>query len=255
LEAKLVEEVINRQEYVEILGISIIKIKLNDMVSLLDEHVTNKQKAFVVTANPEIVLHAHENDEYGKCIKQATYVTADGIGVVKGAKILGESLPERVAGFDLFMKLLIKANERKQSIYLLGAEEHVLQKAMVEIQHQFPDLTIAGSQNGFFDWDSEALPNEIQQKKPDYVFVALGFPRQENWIASHFHNMDQGVFIGIGGSFDVLAGEVKRAPQIWQKMNLEWLYRLAKQPTRWRRMLALPRFAYKVIGEKWKQKS
>ncbi len=241
------------KKFVSILGVKFIHTDLDGMVAILADHVQKNEQAFVVTANPEIVLHAEQDPEYKNCIDQADYVTADGIGVVKAAGLLGTPLPGRVTGFDMFMKLLQLADEKSLSIYLLGAQEDVLKKASKNIGKQFPNVKIVGSHHGFFDWDDDQIPNEIKATKPDFVFVALGLPRQEKWIAQNINKFDKGVFMGIGGSFDVLAGTVQRAPEIWQKLNVEWLYRLVKQPSRWRRMLALPKFALKVVGQKVKR--
>lgn len=237
---------------VSILGIPFINITLDKMIARLDEHIYENNKAFVVTANPEIVLAANEDEGYKKAILKADYITADGIGIVKAANLLGKPLPERVTGFDMFMSLLQLANEKQYSIYLLGARDEVLQKAVAEIGDQFPQVNVVGSHHGFFDWKDSKIDDEIREKKPDMVFVALGLPRQEKWIYEKIDSFDKGVFMGIGGSFDVLAGEVKRAPEIWQKLNVEWLYRLLKQPSRFMRMLALPKFALKILKEKVK---
>ncbi|WP_147803788.1 WecB/TagA/CpsF family glycosyltransferase [Alkalicoccus halolimnae] len=250
---KLVTSVKQSIETVTLLGVPFVKTTLSDMAVTLAKHAESKEKAFVVTANPEIVLHTQNDREYHQAIEKATYVTADGIGIVKGARFMGHRLPERVTGFDLFMRLLGTANELGQSAYFLGAREAVLNKTLDTIHKEFPGLVIAGSHHGFFDWTSQEIAEEIKTKKPDYVFVALGFPLQEKWIARNFPEFDQGIFIGIGGSFDVLAGEVKRAPYIWQKWNVEWLYRLVKQPARCRRMAALPWFIFKVMKEKIKR--
>jgi N-acetylglucosaminyldiphosphoundecaprenol N-acetyl-beta-D-mannosaminyltransferase len=250
---KLVTSVKQSIETVTLLGVPFVNTTLSNMAVTLAKHAESKRKAFVVTANPEIVLHTQNDTEYQKAIESATYITADGIGIVKGARVMGHRLPERVTGFDLFMRLLATANELGQSAYFLGARENVLNKTLDTINKEFPGLVIAGSHHGFFDWTSQEIAEEIKSKKPDYVFVALGFPLQEEWIAQNFHKFDQGVFIGIGGSFDVVAGEVKRAPQIWQKWNVEWLYRLLQQPARCRRMAALPRFIFKVMEEKIKR--
>jgi N-acetylglucosaminyldiphosphoundecaprenol N-acetyl-beta-D-mannosaminyltransferase len=250
---KLVTTVKQCLETVTLLGVPFVNTTLSNMTLTLARHAESKEKAFVVTANPEIVLHTQDDEEYNKAIKSATYVTADGIGIVKGARFMGQRLPERVTGFDLFMRLLATANELGQSAYFLGAKETVLVRTLDTIKKEFPNITISGSHHGFFDWNSQDITEEIKEKKPDYIFVALGLPRQEKWIAQKFDEFDQGVFIGIGGSFDVVAGEVKRAPHVWQKWNVEWLYRLVKQPTRCKRMASLPRFVFKVMEEKLKR--
>ncbi|EKN68564.1 WecB/TagA/CpsF family glycosyltransferase [Schinkia azotoformans] len=237
-------------KFVSILGVNFINTNMKDMVERLKERMQSGQKGFVVTANPEIVMKALEDPTYKKYVEKADYVTADGIGVVKGAQILGKPLPERVAGYDLMRNLLTVLNEKKLKLYMLGAQEETIEKAVQTIKVEYPDLQIAGYHHGFFKWEDPAIINEIQETQPDLILVALGMPRQEKWIAEHIDHVEKGVFIGVGGSFDVIAGTVKRAPEFWQKLNLEWFYRLLKQPSRWRRMLALPHFALKVVGQK-----
>ncbi|WP_374723507.1 WecB/TagA/CpsF family glycosyltransferase [Calidifontibacillus erzurumensis] len=239
-----------QDKFVSILGVNFIHTTMKDMVTRLRERLLNEQKTFVVTANPEIVMKTLEDATYKKYVDQADYVTADGIGVVKGAQILGKPLPERVAGYDLMRNLLAVLNEEKLKLYMLGAQEETIEKAVETVKREYPNLQLVGYHHGFFNWEDPSIINEIKEKKPDLVLVALGVPRQEKWIAEHLEEVEKGVFIGVGGSFDVLAGTVKRAPEIWQKLNLEWFYRLLKQPSRWRRMLALPHFALKVFGQK-----
>lgn len=239
-------------KFVDILGVPFINTTRSEFVKLLDGHIEREEKAFVVTANPEIVMKAVEEPEYKGLLDRATYITADGIGVVKGAGLLGKPLPERVTGYDTMMDLLALGNEKKFKIFLLGAQQETIEKAIANIEKDYPNVEIVGSHNGFFDWDSQDIPNEIQEKKPDLVFVALGVPRQEKWIATNISRFEKGVFIGVGGSFDVIAGTVERAPEAWQKANVEWLYRLIKQPSRFGRMMALPRFAVKILTQKVK---
>jgi N-acetylglucosaminyldiphosphoundecaprenol N-acetyl-beta-D-mannosaminyltransferase len=240
-------------ERVDILGVSFINATQAGFVQKLVQDIEKNEKAFVVTANPEIVMKAVEEPEYKTLIDKATYVTADGIGVVKAAGMLGRPLPERVTGYDTMVSLLGHGNEKKFRIYLLGAQQETLDKAIANIRRDYPGIEIAGSHNGFFDWSSSEIQDEIARTEPDLVFVALGVPRQEKWIAENIDRFQKGVFIGVGGSFDVIAGTVERAPEIWQKANLEWFYRLVKQPSRWKRMLALPRFAMKIMSQKAKK--
>lgn len=232
------------------MGIPFLKIDQQNFVKLMQERAEAKEKTFVITANPEIVMQANENPELMKYIQKSTYVTADGIGVVKAASILGDELPGRVTGYDTLMALLRSGVSYK--MYLLGAQQETLTKTIENIHRDFPHIEIVGSHNGFFDWNNNTIAEEIKQTEPDFVFLALGVPRQEKWIYEHIDQFNHGIFIGVGGSFDVIAGTVKRAPLIWQKLNLEWLYRLLSQPSRWKRMLALPRFALKVFGMKLK---
>lgn len=241
-------------QFVKILGVPFINTTRAAFIQTLQQRIATKEKTFVVTANPEIVMRTLDDSDYKKTLERADFITADGIGVVKAAQLIGQPLPERVSGFDMMLDLLQVANEKQYRIFFLGAADHVLQDTLAKVKSEYPGVQIAGAQNGFFDWNDPVLPQMIKDSKPDLVFVALGFPRQENWIDSHLGQFSQGVFIGIGGSFDVFAGHVKRAPEAWQKLHLEWFYRLVKQPSRWKRMLVLPKFALTVIGRKAEHK-
>lgn len=232
---------------VMIMGIPFLHIDQKGFVSLIAERIKQKEKTFVITANPEIVMKAQEEPQFMGYVKKATYVCADGIGVVKAAQLLGDPLPERVTGYDSMVQLLEIGNEKRYKIFLLGAKNETLEKAIENIHATYPNVEIVGSQDGYFDWSSNNIAEKINKTQPDLVFVALGVPRQEKWISENLDKFGHGVFIGVGGSFDVIAGTVKRAPMIWQKLNLEWLYRLLSQPSRFGRMLALPRFAIKVL--------
>ena len=237
-------------KFVHILGVPFVNTSQKDFIDTLQKHIARQERTFVVTANPEIVMHSLEDQQYKGTLAKAQYITADGIGIVKAAAIIGEPLPERVSGYDLMLDLLEAADKNHSSIFFLGAAEEVLQQTVAKAKTDYPGIKIAGSHNGFFDWNDPLLPQQIKNAAPDIVFVALGFPRQEQWIGAHIEEFDKGIFIGIGGSFDVFSGTVKRAPELWQKMNLEWFYRLVKQPSRWKRMLVLPKFAATVIGRK-----
>lgn len=232
---------------VSILNVPFTYIDQQSFIVTLHEHIVDEEKAFVVTANPEIVMLAQREADFMRLLKEATYVTADGIGVVKAAQLLGEPLPERVTGFDTMMGLLELANDYHFSVFLLGASEDTLARAVKTIEKDFPNVHVAGSQHGYFS-DEEEVSEIVRAANADMTFVALGAPKQEAWIAKHIKTVDKGIFIGLGGSFDVLAGTVKRAPKMWQKLHLEWLYRLLKQPSRFKRMLDLPRFVFRVIG-------
>lgn len=236
---------------VDILGVEFISTTLVQLVSTLTSRLKNEEKTFIVTANPEIVMQSLQDEEYKQALDSANMVIADGIGVVIASKILNNPLPERVAGYDLMLKLLEVANNESYKVYLLGAEETVLAKTVSNIEKQYENVQIVGHHHGFFDSNNTEIPNQIKDLQPDLVFVALGVPRQEKWIYHNLEKMNKGIFIGVGGSFDVIAGNVKRAPELWQKLNLEWFYRLVKQPSRWKRMLALPQFIIKVFLKKF----
>lgn len=237
---------------VKIMDVPFLHIDQDSFVLLIDQRIQDKQKTFVVTANPEIVMAANENKNFMDLVLQADYVIADGIGVVKAAQLLNNPLPGRVTGFDTVMELLKIANEKNYKVYMLGAKQETLDLAIENIHKDFPNVNVVGSHNGYFDWDNNTIAEEAAALKPDMIFVALGYPRQEKWISENLHKFEYGIFMGVGGTFDGIAGTNPRAPEIWQKMNLEWLYRLLKQPSRWRRMLVLPRFAGKILLMKFK---
>ncbi|MEG0473693.1 MAG: WecB/TagA/CpsF family glycosyltransferase [Solibacillus sp.] len=241
-------------KHVKIMGVPFLHIDQQNFIKLLADRVEQKEKTFVITANPEIVMRANEEPKLKNYINQATYICADGIGVVKAAKILGEDLPGRVTGYDTMIGLLNIGQEKHFKVYLLGAQKETLEKTVANIKAQYPNVDIVGHHDGFFDWNNNTIAEEAAALEPDLIFIALGVPRQEQWISENIGKFSHGVFIGIGGSFDVIAGTVKRAPVIWQKLNLEWLYRLLKQPSRWKRMLVLPQFALKVFSMKRKGK-
>jgi N-acetylglucosaminyldiphosphoundecaprenol N-acetyl-beta-D-mannosaminyltransferase len=239
---------------INVLNMSFNHMTKKELLAKLEERVSSNKKTFLVTANPEIVMYAEKDPEYKQIVNGAEYVIADGIGVIIGSKIIGQPLPERIPGFELMQDLLKKGNEKQWSVYFLGAKNEVVKKAVAKVQKQYPNLYIAGYHDGYFNSNSTHIQDEIRKTKPDLIFVALGFPRQEKFIAENLAGFEKGLFIGVGGSFDVLAGAVKRAPEIWQKLNLEWFYRLVKQPSRWRRMLALPLFIVRMLSERLKGK-
>ncbi|MFP7297238.1 WecB/TagA/CpsF family glycosyltransferase [Neobacillus niacini] len=245
----------DKKHKVKILNVFFDHITKSVLVNKLVEKVSQNQKTFLVTANPEIVMYANSDQVYSSVVKNADYTIPDGIGVIIASKMIGDPLSERIAGYDLLIELLKVGNEKGWSAYFLGAKKEVVEKAVHNVKTNYPHLKIAGWNDGYFDWASSHISDEIKEKKPDLIFVALGFPKQEIWISENIESFDKGLFMGVGGSFDVLAGEVKRAPVAWQKMNVEWLYRLIQQPSRWKRMLVLPQFVYKVFVGKYIKKS
>ncbi|CAM3953292.1 WecB/TagA/CpsF family glycosyltransferase [Mesobacillus thioparans] len=232
---------------ISILGIPFTNITFDDMADKLAVKILNKEKTFVVTANPEIVMFAKRNREYEKIIKCADDIVPDGFGVLLASSIQKTPIKERVTGYDLTIRLLEMCAQNSWSVYLLGGKEEINAAAADNIKKNFKGLKLVGRHHGYFSGNEEGIVKEIQNKEPDLVLVALGFPRQEQWISSHLSSFQKGVFMGVGGSIDVLSGTVKRAPGIWRKLNLEWLYRLLKQPSRWRRMLVLPIFVLEVL--------
>ena len=209
-----------------------------------------EEKCFVVTANPEIVMKAKEDDAYKRMIQSADYVVPDGVGILIAAKYKKHPLKERIAGYDLLIDLLAHAAAQDLRCFFLGATDAINEKAVQEAERKFPGLNVVGRHHGFFDVDDPAIAEKVRQTSPDLIFVALGMPKQEEWIVKYKDTFAKGLFMGVGGSLDGLAGEVKRAPDIWIKLNLEWMYRLLKQPFRWKRILKVFEFMARIIFKK-----
>ena len=201
----------------------------------LKERMTNNTKTFVVTANPETLMIGTETPKFDTVLKdERVIIVPDGIGVVKAANILKLPVKERVTGVEIVQKLLELLNEQKKSIYLLGAKKEVLDAFVSNIHEQYPNVIVSGYKDGYIK-DKDAAFEEIVELKPDVVLVALGIPAQELLIYKHYDKFDKGIFVGVGGSFDVLSGMKKRAPKIFIKLNLEWLYRIVSEPKRIKR--------------------
>lgn len=233
---------------VNILGVPFSKLTMAETVSLIGETVEqSRDKLFhVITANPEFVMGTLDDPELKKISEDTELITPDGIGIVMAAKWNGEPVAERVAGYDLLLRLLEEGDHQRWSFYFLGSSEEVSRLATDKILERYPNVRIAGRHNGFFKEKEAEIIAQINDAKPDFLIVALGAPRQEKWIYENKHRLHTKVAVGVGGSLDVIAGKVKRAPAIWQKLNLEWFYRLLIQPSRWKRQLALPKFAIRA---------
>ncbi|WP_144939691.1 WecB/TagA/CpsF family glycosyltransferase [Paenibacillus sp. 32O-W] len=234
---------------VNIMGVPFAKITMEQTVQLLSERLeADGGDLFqVITANPEMVMQQQQDHELQTIIHEAGLVTPDGIGIVMAAKWRGNPVPERVTGYDLLLRLLEAGDRKGWSFYFLGTDEDTNRTAVETIRQRYPGVRIAGRHNGFFSEEEEGqLVSEIKERKPDLLIVALGVPRAEKWIYRHKDRLGAKLAIGVGGSLDVIAGKVKGAPEIWKRLNLEWLYRLIRQPSRWRRQLVLPKFAIKA---------
>ncbi|PXW92024.1 N-acetylglucosaminyldiphosphoundecaprenol N-acetyl-beta-D-mannosaminyltransferase [Streptohalobacillus salinus] len=239
------------KNYVELLNVKVnVATKKSVLKDLIDASMKSEKK-FIVTANPEILMNAYEDSKYGSAIKKADYIVADGIGVVLASKMNRTSLPERIPGYDLMIELLNSINFHGQSCYFLGASESVNSRLIKVIKNKYPDIKIAGHSDGYFSINDEKVLKSVLVSKPDFIFVALGMPKQEEWIARHFELFDKGIFMGVGGSFDVLAGEVNRAPKLWIRLNLEWLYRIIQDPVRLKRLPQVLKFLfYSIVKRK-----
>lgn len=239
-------------KFKEVLGYKFINNSMDELVAVLDNKITNSKKTFVVTANPEIITYASTHSSYETVIKGSDYITPDGVGIIMASKILGNPLKERLAGFDLMERLLQLSDKKKLSIYFLGTKPNIIDLTVANIQKKYPHIHIAGFHHGYFKNEEEKIISEIQQQNPDIVFVGLGFPKQEKWISKNIPHFNRGIFIGVGGCLNVWAGVDKRAPKVWRKLNIEWLYRVIQQPSRAKRILAIPVFLNQVLNVKYK---
>ena len=204
----------------------------------LEGKVERNEKTFIVTANPETFMIGTETPAFDSVLKdEGVTIVPDGIGVVKAADILGIPVKERVTGVEIVQQLFEILNKQRKSIYLLGAKKEVLEMLVNKLGAQYPDLKVAGYTDGYVK-DKDAVFDEIVKLKPDAVLVALGIPAQEILISRHMDRFEKGIFVGVGGSFDVLSGMKKRAPQIFIRLNLEWLYRIVSEPKRIKRFYA-----------------
>ncbi|MDK2836169.1 MAG: N-acetylglucosaminyldiphosphoundecaprenol N-acetyl-beta-D-mannosaminyltransferase [Thermosediminibacterales bacterium] len=233
---------------IKIMGVSFDKVTLDQAYEKVLEFLGEDKTHIVVTPNSEIVMAAQDDKELLGILNEADMVVADGIGVVLASRFYGKPLPERVAGFDLMTKILEKAPEKGHTIFLLGGKPGIVLKAAEKMKNKYPGLKIAGFHHGYFDaLEEKNILKEINSAEPDFLFVAMGAPKQEKWIYSNKDIINARVCMGVGGSLDVYAGITKRAPAVFRKLGLEWFYRLIKEPRRIRRMMALPRFAVRVL--------
>lgn len=213
----------------------IYKGNLEQFLQLLEERMKNEERTFIVTANPETLMIGEKNSEFKRILmSDHTIITADGIGVVKGMQKLGYEIKERVTGVDIVKKMLVSANKERRSLYLFGAKQEVVSALAEKISQEYSDIQLLGYTNGYVS-DKDEVFEKIKKLSPDIVLVALGIPAQELLIERHYEAFNKGIFIGIGGAFDVLSGMKKRAPKFFVKYNLEWLYRICSEPKRMKR--------------------
>ncbi|MFD0716383.1 WecB/TagA/CpsF family glycosyltransferase [Paenibacillus sp. GCM10027626] len=238
------------EQYSRVMGINFPKNTLDRTVEILSDVIQeNRAELFhVITVNPEITMACQKDSSLRSIIDEAGLITADGIGIVMVSRLRGGNLPERVTGYDTLLKLLHSGNQKKWSFYFLGADPLTNEKVCEVIGEKYPDLLILGRHHGFFKQSEEdQIIEEIGSLKPDILVVALGAPYAERWIHKYKSKLNAKIAIGVGGSLDVIAGKVKATPDSWKRLNLEWLYRLIQQPSRWKRQLILPRFAVRAL--------
>jgi N-acetylglucosaminyldiphosphoundecaprenol N-acetyl-beta-D-mannosaminyltransferase len=237
------------EAFVTVLGVRFHRLTRGQAVEQILYWMAEGTHRMVITAGPEFVMQAQADPELRRMARVADLVTPDGIGIVWAARRLGRPVPERVTGVELVPDVLASAQQRHQPVrvYLLGAKPAVLERALDRLKYRYPDVKFAGHHGYFSEREWPQILDEIRAFCPNLWLVGLGQPRQEYVIFQNLASLPPCVAIGVGGSIDVWSGTVKRAPAWMRKMHLEWLYRLVRQPSRWRRQLALPRFAWKVL--------
>ena len=232
---------------INILGVNVDSLTMREAVRQVEQYMDEKAGVLVATANAEMLMRATYDQELKDILNAAALVVPDGAGTVWAAHHLGHAMPERVAGYDLAQELRREAPARGYRIYFFGSAPGVADKAKAKAEKLYPGIQIVGTRNGYFGPEDEPeIIADIQAAKPDLLLCALGVPKQEKWLKKYQQELGVPVSIGVGGTFDVMAGVMKRAPRWMQKAKLEWLFRGMMQPKRAGRLMALPKFVFKV---------
>jgi len=240
------------RDVLKILGVKIDRLDMQNSVERVKNLLDEDKASLVVTPNSEMIAMAAEDAGLAEILNSADLATADGAGVVLASLILGDKLPERVAGFDLISNLFAELENEDCSFYFLGSKPGIVDKAAAELKRRHPNLKIAGFHHGYLDREmQEKVISEINEKEVDLLLVGMGVPLQERFLNNNLHRLNVKAALAVGGSFDVIAGEVNRAPLWMQKAGLEWFYRLLQEPSRFGRMLSLPKFIYLVIKSRY----
>ncbi len=232
---------------VDILGVGFDRVALVDAVTQIEQRLDRGERTFIITANPEFVMLCREDRELAAIAAGADLVVPDGTGAVVAARLLGDPLPGRAPGRVLVDRLAALASDRRLSMFLLGAAPGIAERAAATLRGRHPELRIAGTYAGSADDDADVLPRVVAAA-PDVLLVAFGMPKQERWLARNLPQLPSArVAVGVGGSLDYLAGAAKAPPGIVHAIGLEWLWRLIRDPKRWRRQRVLPRFVLLVL--------
>lgn len=241
-----------------ILGTRVDKVTMaaatDCIMSWAEQGWDGKETRIVVTLNPEIIMAARRDAKLARVLSEAALIVPDGIGVVLASRLLGQPLPERVPGVDLMQQLLAMGAQTGLRPFFLGARPEIIEAAAKQARSLYPGLSLAGWHHGYFPLDDPEPVKKVAASGADLLFVGMGADRELKWLYDHRRELKVPVAIGVGGSFDVLSGTVRRAPQWLQRLHLEWLYRLLSEPRRWRRQTALPLFVLAVLVENLKRR-
>lgn len=225
----------------DILGVMVDSVTMAEAVEQLSGYMDTTDSHIVVTPNAEILKMCVEDKAVADAVGKASFVSPDGVGILYAAKALGTPVKEKIAGCDLGLNLLYEAAKKQKSVFFFGAKPGVADTAAKNLCEKVPGLKIAGTRDGYFKPEqTDEIINQINESGASVLWVCLGAPRQELWMAEHKDKLRVGVMLGLGGSLDVYAGNVKRAPKIMIDLKVEWLYRLIKEPYRLGRMMKIP---------------
>lgn len=250
------EKILGKNKRIEILNTTIDVLDMNETIELVDKYITSKTPLHLMGVNADKINEVNKNEEMKKIVNSCGIINADGASVILASKYLKKPLPERVAGIDLMQELVKLCEEKKYKVYLLGAKQEVVEKTKEVLLNRHKKLNICGIHNGYFkekDWDE--ISKILKKAKPDIVFVGITSPIKEYLIEYLQNDNNNCVFMGVGGSFDVISGNIPRAPKWMQKMSLEWLFRVMQEPKRLfkRYFIGNTTFIKSVIKEKYKK--
>ncbi len=235
-------------ERAEILGCRLDVVDMAEALQVVEDSIQRREPSQIITLNAEMVYRAQHDPRLIDLYSRARLVTPDGIGVVWALRRAGWKISRRVTGIGLTLKILDRAREKNWRVFLLGGEPGIAEEAARRLAESDRPLIVAGVHHGYFpDNESPRIIEQVRAARPDVLLVGLGAPRQDIWIAAHLEALGVPVCIGVGGTLDVLAGKTKRAPRVWRRLGLEWLFRLINEPSRIKRQLALPKFAWLVL--------
>lgn len=240
-----------------IAGVDVDNLSEGEVLTAIDGLLADGRPHYMAVVNAAKIVAASRDDKLRRALAQADLVTADGMSVVWASRALGRPLKQRVTGIDLFERLVEHAASAGLSVYFLGAREEAVRRLVERLTSRHPSLRLAGYRDGYFQpSESSAIAETIKQSKADLLFVAMGSPAQEYWIASNLARTGARFALGVGGSFNHLSGLARRAPAWMQRAGFEWLYRLLREPRRlWRRyLIGNPAFVWLVIKQVWRGK-
>ena len=233
---------------IDVLGVSFDDLTMDEAVEIALGFMQERRACYACTPNPEIVMAAKGDASLRAALSGAELVLADGVGITKAAAMLGTPLKSRVPGIDFASNVISRLAQRGGSVYLLGAKPLVAEVAAEKLTQTYPGIVIAGTNDGYFTDDAPVI-EKINAARPDFLMVCLGSPKQELWMSTNAGRLSCGLMAGLGGSLDVLAGNVQRAPETWRRLGLEWLYRVIKEPKRLGRVMKLPAFVLEAAAE------